>query len=470
MTGKPMFGPSVLVGVMLLTSAASASARSTDQLPITKSQEEAVAASPCADSLQYLINEYITNPAVPGALDAVVKGLKDLPKGYEPPTNPWKKVASGAQLLSLLVDHFLDWCVFLPQISGNADNGLEHIQDFAWFYYQNRAGQDFVQGRNPLDPSAPLETGRKFTKDFTVQRGEYMNSPASTQYVPQWIDDPRIEISDYQKRSPEDFGTWNEFFTRELVIDTVNETIPSRPTTMPLSQYPKRDYIVVAPTDCIMNPLVQVLQESGTVTRSVIENPLQYDTVLDVKGIPMTMDQLLDGVPAEYKQQFVGGTGQSCVLMPNTYHHFHSPVNGTIVYADVIKANTFGYIDWPNWVPLDGNVGRPGTDFSQFEVFERGVIVIEVKYANVPGAEPAELTGYVASIPVGLDTIGSVVLNDGIEKNKPVKRGYTELGNFLYGGSLNILLYSKGLAGNPVQVRMGNQINLYNVGTTPTAD
>ena len=142
-------------------------------------------------------------------------------------------------------------------------------------------------------------------------------------------------------------------------------------------------------------------------------------------------------------------------------------VNGTVVYADIIKANTFGYFDWPNWVPLDGNVGRPGTDFSQFEVFQRGVIIIEVKYADLNGSE---LTGYVASIPVGLDSIGSVVLNPDIKPNKKVKRGYTELGNFFYGGSLDILLYSRGLAGSPVQVRMGNQINLYNVGTCPAAN
>ncbi len=53
---------------------------------------------------------------------------------------------------------------------------------------------------------------------------------------------------------------------------------------------------------------------------------------------------------------------------------------------------------------------------------------------------------------------------------KVVKRGYTELGNFFYGGSLNILLYSKGLASGVVQTRMGNQINLFNVGITPAVN
>ena len=107
----------------------------------------------------------------------------------------------------------------------------------------------------------------------------------------------------------------------------------------------------------------------------------------------------------------------------------------------------------------------PGTDFSQFEVFQRGVVIIKISYA---GAEPGEvLEGYVASIPVGLDTIGSVVLDSDIVPGAQVKRGYTRLGNFYYGGSLNILLFSKGIASPAIQVRLGNQIAILNAGNAP---
>ena len=418
-----------------------------------------VVASPCSKALSYLINQYATNPDVPKALDAVAAGLKDLPVGY--PENPWKKAKNGVELLNLMINNFHEWCVFLPQINGNQDNGLVYIQNFAWFYYQNQAGQDFVQGRNPLKPTQRLETGKKFTQDFSIQRGAFMWSPESKKYVKQWVDDPRIEIEDYY---PKDYGSFNDFFSREIKTDPKTQTIPSRPATMPLSQYPKRDYIVVAPTDCIMNPLVQVLQEKSSVTRKYLENPLQYDTVLDVKGIPISLSDLLTGVPTQYQKTFVGGTGLSCVLMPNTYHHFHSPVNGKIVHAAIAPNNIYGYLDFPNWVPLNGNVGQPGTDFSQFQMFQRGIIIIEVKYKDLKGKD---LTGYVASIPVGLDTIGSVVLDKNIVPGTMVKRGYTRFGSFYYGGSLNILLFSKGLASGAIQTRMGNQITLFNVGKSP---
>lgn len=234
--------------------------------------------------------------------------------------------------------------------------------------------------------------------------------------------------------------------------------------------------MVVSPTDCIMNPLVQmVVSKTGPVERKLLENPLQQDTVLDVKGIPLSVDDLLANAPDDLKAKFGGGSGLACVLMPNTYHHFHSPVDGTIRYAEIVEAGskgafgTFGYDDWPNWVPLSGDVGRPGTDFSQFQGFTRGVIVIEVSYANLPKLEPERLTGYVASIPVGLDTVGSVVFAPGVVEGARVRKGVTEFGNFFFGGSLNILLFSpiQGTDGTQmvspaVQTRMGNQIAILN--------
>ncbi|MCH8323064.1 MAG: phosphatidylserine decarboxylase, partial [Proteobacteria bacterium] len=254
---------------------------------------------------------------------------------------------------------------------------------------------------------------------------------------------------------------------RNITIDTARQTIPSRPVTMP-----GRNYVVVSPTDCIMNPLVQVLKEqsTGSSVRSVINNPLEADTVIDVKSYPISLDRLLGNAPAALKQTFIGGSGLACVLMPNTYHHFHSPVDGEIIYTEIIEVGTngvlgtYGYYDFPNWAPMSGDVGRPGTDFSQFEVFQRGVIIIRVEYDGINGQT---ITGYVASIPVGLDTIGSVVFDPATKTGAVVKKGYTRLGNFLYGGSLNILLFSKGISSGVVQTRLGNQITLLNAGTPP---
>lgn len=416
-------------------------------------QKEKLAKSPCGVSIAYLIAQYQNNPDVAASFELIAGNFVDPPESYHM-VNPWRVIGGGDELLSKMVDDFIEWCTFLPRIDGSQDNGLAYIQDFAWFYYQNIPAQHFVQGRNPLDPSKELETGLKFTTDFGKQRGAFMDGPDSRTYIQEWIADPRIEIEDYQRKQASDYRSWNDFFARELVIDT-------RPVTMP-----DRDYVISSPTDCIMNPLVQVLTENDRVARrQYLQNPLQYDTVLDVKGIPLSMAQLLVGVDKALQRKFVGGSGLACILMPNTYHRFHAPVSGTIRHAGVVVSGTYGYPDWPNWVPQNGNVAGPGTDFSQFQVFQRGVIIIEVRYVGLKEGE--EVTGYVASIPVGLDTIGSVVLRENIKPGVEVQRGYTELGNFYYGGSLNILLFSKGMVSPAVQTRMGNQIGIINVGTAP---
>ena len=127
--------------------------------------------------------------------------------------------------------------------------------------------------------------------------------------------------------------------------------------------------------------------------------------------------------------------------------------DGIVIHAEVVKTGTqgtpgtFGYPDFPNWVPPGGNVGRPGTDFSQFQAFQRGVIVIKMEYDNLPDRKPQKLTGYVASIPVGLNSVGSVVLNSCDSKQSDhvncfkvgakAKKGKTKFGNFFFGGSLN---------------------------------
>ncbi|NBC33225.1 MAG: hypothetical protein GVY13_11170 [Alphaproteobacteria bacterium] len=436
------------------------------------------AASPCAPSLDYLAEEYENDPRTRAAFDAVYDGLQPLPPGYAydgSTDNPWAAAGSGEGLFAAVQEFYAEVCTLLPQIVGTNDNALDSIQYFAWLYYHNEAGVRLVSGIDPNDPDQPLETVANFLILFNDDYLAYMNSPESTTYVPEWVADPRIEIEDYVIQDPEGYDNWNAFFARNLIFDPETGTYPSRPVTMP-----DRDYVIVSPTDCIMNPLVQVVErDPGPVTRQLLENPLQQDTVLDVKGIPMSVEALLANAPQDLKDAFTGGTGLSCVLMPNTYHHFHSPVDGVIEYAEIVEAGTdganpyaygtFGYSDWPNWVPLDGNVGRPGTDFSQFQGFQRGVIIIRVTYANLPGEEPAELTGYVASIPVGLDTVGSVVFADDVMEGAEVTKGVTPFGNFLFGGSLNILLFSpiQGTNGaemiSPaVQTRMGNQIGILN--------
>jgi phosphatidylserine decarboxylase len=98
-------------------------------------------------------------------------------------------------------------------------------------------------------------------------------------------------------------------------------------------------------------------------------------------------------------------------------------------------------------------VGYYGADFAAFENYQRGYFIIDTgKY------------GLVAAVPVGLSTVGSVVFRDRFLNAKgPVRieRG-EELGHFLYGGSLVMLIFEPGrYKSGAIQVRLGNQIGTF---------
>ena len=406
-----------------------------------------------------------------------------LPESYDSAANPWAGNTSD-KIHERMVQLFTNWCQYLPDINGAQDNGLDYIQDFNWLIYKNDFARNWVGGYETDI------TGISFLKAFNEDRADYMNSSSSLGKVENWINDDRIEIEDFINPNPDPeqpgkfiFNSWNQFFAREIITD--GENIPSRPVSKP-----DEDYVVSSPTDCIMNPLIQVLAQEGGIATSedFITNPLEANTVIDVKGIPISIDRLLGSASSELKNSFVGGSGVTCVLMPNTYHHYHAPVSGTIVHKEVVDINSdniidgnpasnnsFGNLDFPNFVPLSGVVGRPGTDIAQFERFQRGVIIIRVTYKDTDGSD---ITGYVASIPVGLETIGSVVLDDDYQAENTelgisgttVTRSATRFGHFLYGGSLNIILFSKGIGSSAIQTRLGNQIAILSNGASPDVD
>ncbi|MEL6711090.1 MAG: hypothetical protein AAFO08_05170, partial [Pseudomonadota bacterium] len=223
-------------------------------LPVLSISGQALAdESPCAGSLAYLEQHYTTDQVVRDAFDQVYAGLVDLPESYTysgSSTNPWKSAGSGKGLYLKMNKLFRKWCVEPPQIEGTSDNALDPILYFAWVYYKNQAGVDFVQGRNPSAPRSTLAIGPEFLNQWNAEYRKHMDSPESAKVVSEWIQDPRIEIKDYVKTKPKQYKSWNEFFARNLKTDEQGN-YPSRPVTMP-----EREYTIVSPTDCIMNPLV----------------------------------------------------------------------------------------------------------------------------------------------------------------------------------------------------------------------
>jgi len=275
--------------------------------------------------------------------------------------------------------------------------GLEYIQKFSWLYYENTYGLCFVT----------CGPGYEMTKNFVELRGKYMDSCESLPLVKVWEEELGSQMDQFIV--PEGgFRSFNEFFIREV-----------KQCARPIS-YPDDDSVVVAPADCVINMIVDDLTD---------------ETKIPVKTVYLNIRELLDN--STYTKKFVGGTAVSCILMPNTYHRYHAPVSGLVVESNEnVAGEYFGIKDFPDLLNK-GDVGY-GYDYSVFEHFRRGYLVIKTKDY-----------GFVGMVPVGLNTIASVIFTCKYKRitaeDNPVciKKG-DEVGYFQYGGSLNILLFEKG--------------------------
>jgi phosphatidylserine decarboxylase len=258
-----------------------------------------------------------------------------------------------------------------------------------------------------------------------------MDSEESTKYIDCWEEYLRDEGTLREYNIPAGgYKSFNQFFTR-----TFKDIDQSRPISEP-----DNDSILTSSADSEIN---------------FIQTELTLSTDIPVKTTKINVLDLLNQSP--YASNFEGGTAVSCVLMPNDYHRYHSPVSGTIVESAIVDGIYNGIKDGEHWFN-QGNIGESTTNFSIFENFHRGYFIIQT-----------ENNGFVAVIPVGLNTISSVVFEDSAlvpppkkgkkpkKKNwKPVKKG-GEIGHFAYGGSLNILLFEPGVFGS-VSILMGQRI------------
>lgn len=333
-------------------------------------------------------------------LELTFDNLKDFPDGTP---NPWRE-----KDVNDLYRFLNDWFYFLP----NAQNGLDKIVEFSMLYYRNPHGLKFVTE----------EPGLSWTKYFVEERGKFMDSEASVKIINEWLADKSLNHDDFVSPAG-GFKSFNEFFTRDL-----------KPGARPISDI-SDDAVIVSPADGPVN---------------IINNDLRSDTQIPVKGrMSLNLNELLDD--SEYVGRFIGGAAIAIFLMPDSYHHYHAPVSGIVVESkENVGERLFGVPDLVDMI----NDGNPGynKNFSVFEKFLHGYLIIKTRDF-----------GHVGMIPVGLNTIGSVVFE---EKFKDIKSGQQEeiykgekVGRFAYGGSTVLLLFERNRF-NAVTVRLGQQIGI----------
>jgi len=120
----------------------------------------------------------------------------------------------------------------------------------------------------------------------------------------------RIDMNEAEHARAEDYGTFNEFFTRAL-----------RPGVRPID----------AGADSIVAPCDGTLMEFGV---------LERDRMLQAKGMTYTLTALLGEDSAEV-ERFIDGTYATIYLAPRDYHRVHVPVAGRLLRASYIPGDRF---------------------------------------------------------------------------------------------------------------------------------
>ncbi len=326
--------------------------------------------------------------------------LEDMPNGVQ---NPWK--SKGIDDLYTFLN---EWFYFLP----NTKNGLDKIIEFSMLYYHNPYGMKFILN----DP------GYSWSLNFIEERGKFMDSPESAKAISTWLEDKSINHDDFVTPI-EGFKSFNDFFTRNL-----------KPGARKIEAIDDNSALV-SPADGVIN---------------MINNDLKLETQIPTKGrMTLNLNALLEN--SKYAEKFVGGTALAVFLKPDNYHHYHSPISGIVVEAREDAGNRlFGMPDIPDIIN-NGNVAY-NKDYSVFENFKHGYLVIKT-----------EKYGYVGMIPIGLQTIGSVVFEERLKKvddSSPEKLYKGEkVGHFAYGGSTVLLIFQKGTFSS-LNVKQGQQIGI----------
>jgi phosphatidylserine decarboxylase precursor len=273
---------------------------------------------------------------------------------------------------------------YLNNLLIHIPNEKELMPSVREFYY--------VIWKSPGDLLKKDNDFNEWMNEFVVSRGDFMDTTASAETLPTFINNPDYHIEDYVK-APSGWLTFNQFLARQI-----------KPGKRPIAGLCD-DSIIVSPTDS---------EYKG-------QWPIEEQSTLTAKGRLYSITELLG--ESAYRDKFKGGLFTHSFLSVTDYHRYHVPLTGKVVEIKKIPGRT--------WIEEsekpDGtleNIDDVGFQFTH----TRGCMILET------------IVGYIALIPVGMGHISSVnfIVDEGDTLNKGAEFGY-----FAFGGSDFIILFQK---------------------------
>ena len=355
---------------------------------------------------QELIDLYTQSPEIKTYLEESIAEAKAI--NPDTKTNP-------AQDLNGYLD-YIDWASKLaPQeILDNPSDLIRDqiMQSLCYFYFLIDQPIDALANKglyyNAIQYYPPFAD---WTRQFSNTWGSYLDTEdawSEMQYQ-QFLSDPafRLKTGDYE--SPDNWHTFNRFFSRYL----------ASPSKRPISS-PDDETIVTSPADSVPIGDWKIDSSGGICVEGGLRiKNVRYYSVNDLLG-PNTSKA--------YANAFNGGVLTHTFLNVFDYHRYHFAVGGTVTLdPEVVQQNVAFDVSWDNiskrYVPIDST----GWQFTQ----TRGIVVVQTTF------------GPVCLIPMGMAHVSSVNFEPEVVAGAAVKKG-DMLGTFLFGGSDFVMLFPDG--------------------------
>ena len=284
-------------------------------------------------------------------------------------------------------------------------------QAMGYFYYLFDQPLDELKDKGYVYPSLQYEPRiAQWIVQYNSMWGLYLSNENSwnAEHLQLVSADPLFGLQNGWYESPDNWHSWNDFFSRRLATPQVR---------------PIADSCLVSPCDGKQMPWLQIDENGFLITDDAQGLQVKTSTVFEV-------NKLLLG---EHKDVFNGGVMTHIVLDMHNYHHFHSPVDGTIVEINHIieyKALSGGHII-RDQEQHRYRYEHEKTDCLDYQLHEpRKVFIIKTDDDR-----------YVALVAVTVAQVGKINQADNIYVGCRVSRG-TDLGHFLCGSDV-LLLISK---------------------------
>lgn len=259
--------------------------------------------------------------------------------------------------------------------------------------------EDEIMYSKPLDFIDRWNLIRYLLKNENIHDGHKYNKYTSASKIPSFIDFYKINMSDFELDNPNMYKTFNDFFKRHI-----------KPEKRPISDIDNSS-IIISPADCRLSVFTTLTEAC----KLFIKGKQFTMTSLLLNNVSISDQEKANSILSIFNEN---STTANFRLAPMDYHHFHSPVTGTIISMYHIDGQYFTVK--PKALKSNINVLGENT---------RTIICIDTHDH-----------GCVLFIAIGAEAVGTV--NCDAYENQLIKKG-ERLGNFEYGGSDIFVVFEK---------------------------